>query len=79
MAYPFEIYAPLSIVDLERRLKNLQPLVRTNIRAYNEIKCAMQNQEYGEALLREYKETLDDLKLDMERIIMVIELKRGGG
>ena len=80
MAYSLQVYinANLSISDLERRVKNLEPLIRVNLKDYNSIKRAMEDFGYGQIRLKEIQAILDDLKEEATNIITVIELKKAG-
>lgn len=80
MSYSLQDYikAGLSIPEYEQRFKALEPLVRVYRRDYDDIKHAMENHEWGLEKLKELQDKLDDLKKDMENIIVVIELKKAG-
>lgn len=80
MSYTLTEYinAKLSIPEYEQRFKALEPLVRVYRKDYDDIKHAMENHEWGLERLKEIQEKLDDLRQDMENIIVVIELKKAG-
>lgn len=77
MAYPLEIYLNLrSIPELEKRFTLLEPLVRVYLREHENIRRAMEDNEWGLAKLTEIQKELDDLKLDMTNIATAVELLR---
>lgn len=70
--------AKLSIPELESRFKAYEPLVRVAQREYSNIERAMQNFEFGQQLLKELRQELDEYRQCMENLVLVIELKKSG-
>lgn len=75
MAYPLEIYVKLQDIPLlEDKFKNLEPFVRIYTKDKEMVERAIKDPEYAKTKIAEFQAKLDDLKLDMETILLAIEL-----
>lgn len=79
MPYPIETYLQIrDCVELERRFKNLEPLVRVKMQEMNALVKTLADPEYGRVLVDQLECELEDLKIDMTNIAHAIEILQQG-
>lgn len=75
MAYPLETYVKLQDIPLlEDKFKNLEPFVRIYTKDKEMVERAIKDPEYANTKIAEFQAKLDDLRQDMETILLAIEL-----
>lgn len=77
--YSPEVYKQLSLDDLNRRFTNLEFLAKIYSAHRDEIKRSMEDFEYGQQTLKDWRDRISSITDDMSNIIIAIQMKQNGG